>query len=238
MIFTYNGKLPDGRTTFGGYSSNMVCDEHFVLRMPDALPLDAAAPLLCAGITTYSPLRNHGLDKPGTRVGVVGLGGLGVMAMRFAASFGCEVTVISTSPAKEADAKALGATRFLLSTDAGAMAAAAGSLDGIIDTVSAKHSISALLSLLGVDGKLVMVGASPEALEVSSFSLLFGQKVVAGSLIGGIKQTQEMLDYCAEKGITCPIEKIAISYVNEAHERILKNDVKGRFVIDMASLSN
>ena len=238
LAFTYNSKLPDGRITFGGYSKHMVCDQKFVLRMPAALPLDAAAPLLCAGITTYSPMRNHGLDKPGLRLGVLGLGGLGSMAVRFGAAFGCEVTVISTSPGKEAEARALGASHFLLSSDAAAMAAAAGTLDGIVDTVSAKHDLATYLALLDVDGKLVLVGVPPEAMEVHAFALIGGGKAVIGSLIGGIEQTQEMLDYAAEKGIVSTIEKVPMSYVNDAFARLSKNDVKGRFVIDMSTLKD
>lgn len=193
LAFTYNSKLPHGRLTFGGYSSAMVCDQRFVLRMPANLPLDAAAPLLCAGITTYSPMRKHGLDKAGLRLGVLGLGGLGSMAVRFGKAFGCEVTVISTSPGKEAEARTLGATHFLLSTDAAAMAAAAGSLDGIVDTVSAKHDLGTYLGLLDVDGKLVLVGVPPDAMELHAFAIIGGGKSVIGSLIGGIPQTQEML---------------------------------------------
>ncbi len=236
MRLTYNSKLPSGELTFGGYSSNMVVDQRFVLRMPAALPLDAAAPLLCAGITTYSPLRAHGLDKPGTRLGVLGLGGLGGMAVKFGAAFGCEVTVISTSAGKEADARALGAKHFLLSPDAAAMAAAAGSLDGIIDTVSAHHDLGTYLQLLDVDGKLVLVGVPPAPLPLSSFPLIFGARSVVGSLIGGVAETQEMLDFCGQHGIVSNIEKVPITYVNEAYARLLKNDVKGRFVIDMSTL--
>ena len=236
LVFTYNSKLPDGRITYGGYSSDMVCDQRFVLRMPTSLPLDAAAPLLCAGITVYSPMRGQGLDKPGLRLGVLGLGGLGSMAVRFGKAFGCEVTVISTSPGKEADARALGATHFLLSSDKAAMTAAAGSLDGIVDTVSAKHDLGTYLNLLDVDGKLVLVGVAPEPMNLHAFSIIGGGKAVVGSLIGGLKETQEMLDYCGEKGIVSTIEKISIDYINEAYARLMKNDVKGRFVIDMSTL--
>ena len=235
MVLTYNSKTPKG-LTFGGYSSDMVCDEKFVLRIPASLPLDAAAPLLCAGITVYSPMRTHGMDKPGFKLGVVGLGGLGSMAVRFGAAFGCEVTVLSTSASKEAEAKALGAKHFLISTNAEAMTAAAFSLDGIVDTVSAKHDLNAYLALLGAEGTLVLVGAPAEPLSVGAFSLLMGAKRVAGSIIGGVPETQEMLDLCGEKGIVSTIEKIDISYVNTAYERLQKNDVKGRFVIDMATL--
>jgi cinnamyl-alcohol dehydrogenase len=214
----------------------VVVSERFLLRMPAALPLDAAAPLLCAGITTYSPMRTHGLDKPGLRLGVLGLGGLGSMAVRFGAAFGCEVTVISTSANKEAEARALGAKHFMLSTDPAAMAAAAGTLDGIIDTVAAKHDLNAYLSLLDVDGKLVLVGVPSESLDVHAFSLIGGGKAIIGSLVGGIAQTQEMLDFCGEKGIVSTVEVVPITYVNTAFERLVKNDVKGRFVIDMSTL--
>jgi D-arabinose 1-dehydrogenase-like Zn-dependent alcohol dehydrogenase len=236
LVFTYNSKLPDGRITFGGYSDNMVCDQRFVLRMPSNLPLDAAAPLLCAGITVYSPMRGQGLDKPGLRLGVLGLGGLGSMAVRFGASFGCEVTVISTSPGKEAEARALGAKHFLLSSDKAAMAAAAGSLDGVVDTVSAKHDLGTYLNLLDVDGKLVLVGVAPEPMDLHAFSIIGGGKAVIGSLIGGLPETQEMLDYCGKHNIVSTIEKIPIDYINTAYSRLMKNDVKGRFVIDMATL--
>ncbi len=236
LAFTYNSKLPDGRLTFGGYSSKMVCEEHFVLRMPDALPLDVAAPLLCAGITTYAPMVQHGLNKPGMRVGVIGLGGLGHMAVKFGKAFGCEVTVLSTSASKEKEARELGATHFVVSTDEAAMKAAAGTLDGIVDTVSAKHDIGAYMQLLDTHGKLVIVGVPPEPFNLHAFNVIGGGKAVIGSLIGGLAVTQEMLDFCGEKGITCAIEKIPIDYVNTAFDRLLKADVRYRFVIDMASL--
>jgi cinnamyl-alcohol dehydrogenase len=237
-VFTYNGKMPDGRLTFGGYSDNMVVDQRFVLRMPAALPLDAAAPLLCAGITTYSPMKDQGFDKPGQKIGVVGLGGLGSMAVRFGAAFGCEVTVISTSANKEAEARALGAKHFLLSTDKDAMAAAAGTLEGIVDTVSAKHDLATLLALLDVNGKLVLVGVPSESLDLHAFAIIGGGKSVVGSLIGGLPQTQEMLDFCAANGIVSSIELVPVSYVNEAYARLQKNDVKGRFVIDMSTIKD
>ena len=173
----------------------MVCDQRFVLRMPSNLPLDAAAPLLCAGITVYSPMRVHGLDKAGLRLGVLGLGGLGSMAVRFGKAFGCEVTVISTSPAKEAEARALGATNFVISSDKEAMKKVAGSLDGIIDTVAAKHDLGTYLNLLDVDGKLILVGVAPEMLDLHAFAIIGGGKSVIGSLIGGLPETQEMLDF-------------------------------------------
>jgi D-arabinose 1-dehydrogenase-like Zn-dependent alcohol dehydrogenase len=237
-VFTYNSKLPDGRLSFGGYSDNMVVDQRFLLHMPASLPLDAAAPLLCAGITTYSPMKDHGLDKPGQKIGVVGMGGLGSMAVRFGAAFGCEVTVISTSASKEAEARALGAKHFLLSTDKDAMAAAAGTLEGIIDTVSAKHDLATFLNLLDVNGKLVMVGVPSESLDLHAFAIIGGGKSIVGSLIGGLPQTQEMLSFCGEKGIVSTIELVPVSYVNEAYARLMKNDVKGRFVIDMSTLKD
>jgi len=235
--FTYNSP-PDaeGRLTYGGYSSKTVVHEDFVLRMPDALAMDAAAPLLCAGITTYSPMKIHGIDKPGMRVGVLGLGGLGSMAVQFGAAFGCEVTVISTSPGKEAASRELGAKHFLVSSNEEAMKAAAGSLDAIVDTVSAQHDIGTYLGLLDVGGRVVIVGVPPQPFSLHAFSLIGGGKSVTGSLVGGIPQTQEMLDFCAEKGIVSKIELIAIDQVNEAFARLVKNDVNGRFVIDMSTL--
>ena len=234
--FTYNSKLPDGRLTFGGYSSDMVCHESFVLRIPDALPLDAAAPLLCAGITVYSPLVAHGFTKPGTKLGVLGMGGLGSMAVRIASAFGCEVTVISSSPGKKEEALRLGAKHFWVSSDEEAVKAAQGSLDAIIDTVSADHSLDNALGLLGTDGKLVLVGVPSQPLKIGAFSLIGGARSVAGSLIGGVKETQECLDFCAKHGIVSAIELIQADYVNTAFERLVKNDVKGRFVIDCSTI--
>ncbi|KAJ9509424.1 hypothetical protein QJQ45_001890 [Haematococcus lacustris] len=218
FVGTYNGKDRDGSITKGGYSTHVVVDQDFVLNVPQKLSLDAAAPLLCAGITVYSPIRKFELDKPGMKVGVVGLGGLGHMAVKFLKSFGVEVTVISTSPSKKEEATTvLGADIFLVSKDPDAMAAAAGTLDGLINTVSARHDLAALLNLLKTDGTMVR-----------------GSRLrVTGSLIGGIKETQEMLDYCAEKGIECMHEIIPADYVNTAWERVLKQDVRYRFVIDV-----
>ncbi|KAG2436960.1 hypothetical protein HXX76_006476 [Chlamydomonas incerta] len=225
QVLTYNSKLPHGTVTKGGYSTFIVVQECFVLRVPNNLPLDATAPLRCAGITTYSPLRHFGLDKPGMRVGVVGLGGLGHMAVKIGKGLGLHVTVIFTSEAKREEAvKHLGADAFI---------AAAGSLDGIIDTVSAKHDLAALVGLLRVDGRLVLVGVPEVPLDLPSAALIFKRAMVSGSLIGGIKQTQEMLDFCGEKGITASIEKIPIDYVNTAYERMLRSDVRYRFVIDI-----
>jgi len=235
-IQTYGTKYSDGTTTYGGYSDVMVADEHFVIRIPDNLPLDGAAPLLCAGITTYSPLRYFGLDKPGMHVGVVGLGGLGHVAVKFAKALGVKVTAISTSPNKKDEAvKHLGADSFLVSRDPDQMQAAMGTLDGIIDTVSAVHPLPPLISLLKVDGKLVMVGAPEKPLELPVFSLIMGRKILAGSNIGGIKETQEMIDFAAKHNITADIEVIPIDYVNTAMERLVKGDVRYRFVIDIGN---
>ncbi|KAI7844740.1 hypothetical protein COHA_001624 [Chlorella ohadii] len=223
-----------GAITRGGYSTHIVVQESFALHLPANLPMDAAAPLLCAGITTYSPLRHFGLDKPGKKVGVVGLGGLGHMAVKLAKAFGCEVTVISTSPNKKEEAcSRLGADNFVVSKNEDEMKAAAGSLDGIIDTVSSKHDLPSYLSLLKTDGALVMVGLSPDPLEIAAFSLTSRRRMLAGSGIGGIKETQEMLDFCGEHNVTCDIELIQIDYVNEAMDRLEKNDVRYRFVIDI-----
>ncbi|GMY12066.1 probable mannitol dehydrogenase [Fagus crenata] len=212
----------------------MVSDEHFVVRIPDNLPLDAAAPLLCAGITVYSPLKFYGLDKPGTQVGVVGLGGLGHVAVKFAKAMGAKVTVISTSPNKKKEAlEHLGADSFLVSKDQDQMQAAQGTLDGIIDTVSAQHPLLPLLGLLKTQGKLVMVGAPEKPLELPIFPLLMGRKLVGGSCIGGMKETQEMIDFAAKHNIAADIEVIPIDYVNTAMERLLKADVRYRFVIDI-----
>ncbi|TKD06579.1 NAD(P)-dependent alcohol dehydrogenase [Polyangium fumosum] len=237
MVLTYNGVERDGKTpTFGGYASTIVTDENYVLRVPEGLDPAAAAPLLCAGITTYSPLR-HWKVSAGQRVGVVGLGGLGHMGVKFAASFGAEVTVISTSARKEADARRLGANHFLVSSDPSALAKQAGSFDFILDTVSATHDVNALLGLLRRDGTIVLVGAPEKPLPIGAFGLVMGRKTLAGSLIGGIKETQEMLDYCGEKGITSDVEVIPMQQVNEAYDRTVKGDVRYRFVIDMKSLS-
>ncbi|KAJ1375667.1 Polyketide synthase, enoylreductase domain [Sesbania bispinosa] len=233
---TYSAKYVDGTTTYGGYSDSMVADENFVVGIPDGLPLDAAAPLLCAGITVYSPLRYFGLDKPGLHVGVVGLGGLGHMAVKFAKAFGANVTVISTSPNKQKEAiEHLGADSFLISRDNDQMQAAMGTFDGIIDTVSAVHPLLPLIGLLKSHGKLVMVGAPGKPLELPVFPLLLGRKIVAGSSIGGMKETQEMIDFAAEHNVKPDIEVIPIDYVNTALERLLKADVKYRFVIDIGN---
>ncbi|XWS45035.1 hypothetical protein CRYUN_Cryun15aG0101800 [Craigia yunnanensis] len=236
MILTYGAKYYDGTFTFGGYSDTMVADEHFIVRIPDNLPLDAAAPLLCAGITVYSPLRFYGLDKPDLRIGVVGLGGLGHVAVKFAKALGAKVTVISTTPNKKKEAlENLGADSFLVSRDQDQLQAAIGTLDGIIDTVSAQHPLIPLLGLLKTHGKLVLVGAPEKPLELPAFALLQGRKIVGGSMIGGMKETQEMIDFAAKHSIKPDIEVIPIDYVNTAMERLLKADVKYRFVIDIGN---
>ncbi len=235
-VLTYNDTEMDGKTpTYGGYSNLLVVDQDFTLRVPANLDLKGVAPLLCAGITTYSPLRHWGLSK-GQRLGVIGLGGLGHMAVKFGVSFGAEVAVLSTSPKKQADARRLGAHHFCPTSDDSALQKLDGSLDLIIDTVSAPHDLSRMVNLLKRDGTLVMVGASPDALALQTFSIIGKRRAVAGSLIGGIKETQEMLDYCGAHSITSDIELIAMRDVNNAYERVLKSDVRYRFVIDLKTL--
>jgi uncharacterized zinc-type alcohol dehydrogenase-like protein len=220
----------------GGYSSQIVVDEAFVLRISDKLDLAAVAPLLCAGITTYSPLKHWKVGK-GSKVGVVGLGGLGHMALKLAHAFGAQVVQFTTSKSKIADAKRLGADEVVMSNDEAQMQAHAGTFDFILDTVSAPHDINAYLQLLKRDGTMTLVGVPDTPPTIPAPSLIFGRKSLAGSLIGGIAETQEMLDFCAEHGIVSDIEKIDIQDINEAYERMLKSDVKYRFVIDMASLN-
>ena len=235
-VFTYNSKdKHTGGITYGGYSKSIVVDQDFVLRISDKLDLAATAPLLCAGITTYSPLRHWKIGK-GHKVGVVGLGGLGHMGVKFANAFGAHVALFTTSPNKAAAAKELGAHEVILSKNKDEMEKHVKSFDFILDTVSAPHDLDAYLSLLKRDGMLVLVGASPDPLAVDAFSLIHRRRSLAGSLIGGIAETQEMLNYCAEHGIVCDIEKIGIDQINEAYERMLKSDVKYRFVIDLATL--
>jgi alcohol dehydrogenase (NADP+) len=223
--------------TYGGYSESIVVDEHFTLRIPTKLDLAGVAPLLCAGITTYSPLR-HWKVGPGKKVGIVGLGGLGHMGVKFARAFGAHVVVFTTSESKVADAFRLGADEVVNSRDSELMAAHASSFDFILDCVSAEHDINAYLGLLAVDGNLTLVGAPEKPLPVASFGLIFGRKSLSGSLIGGIAETQEMLDFCGEHGITSDIELIRMEQINEAYERMLRSDVRYRFVIDMASLKD
>jgi alcohol dehydrogenase (NADP+) len=234
--FTYNGTEMDRRTpTFGGYSTQVVVDERFTLKVPESLDPAAAAPLLCAGITTYSPLRQWDC-KAGDRVGVVGLGGLGHMAVKLAASMGAEVTMLSTSRTKEADARRLGAHAFALTSDEATFEKLDGHFDLIIDTISAPHDYNKYLGMLRPQSTMVVVGVPPEPTPVDAFSLIFGNKRLAGSLIGGIAQTQEVLDYCGAHKIVSDIEVIPIQKINEAYERMLKGDVRYRFVIDIASL--
>lgn len=235
-VATYNSYEKDGVTpTYGGYSDQIVAHEDFVLRVPSNLELAAVAPLLCAGITTYSPLRYWKVGS-GHKVGVLGLGGLGHMAVKFASAFGAEVTMLSTSPSKETDAKRLGAHKFCLTTDKAQLKKFKGYFDFIIDTVSAPHNYNTYLSLLATNGTHICVGAPPTPSEVAAFSLIGNRRSIAGSLIGGLPETQEMLDYCAEKNIVSDIEVINIQNINEAYERMLKGDVRYRFVIDMATL--
>ncbi|MDQ7959805.1 NAD(P)-dependent alcohol dehydrogenase [Flavobacterium lindanitolerans] len=233
---TYNGLEQDGKTpTYGGYSNTIVVHEDFVLHVSDKLNLAAVAPLLCAGITTYSPLRHWKVGK-GHKLAVLGLGGLGHMAVKFGVSFRAEVTVLSTSPSKEQDARKLGAHNFVVTTDEAQLAAARNSFDFILDTVSAEHDLNLYLSLLKTDGTHICVGVPSQPAPVAAFSLLGGRKSLAGSGIGGIAETQEMLDYCAEHGIVSEIEMIDIKNIQDAYDRMLKGDVRYRFVIDMATL--
>jgi uncharacterized zinc-type alcohol dehydrogenase-like protein len=235
-IFTYNGSdKHTGGVTYGGYSENILVDQAFVLKVSGKLDPAATAPLLCAGITTYSPLR-HWKVGPGQKVGIVGLGGLGHMGVKFARALGAHVVLFTTSPGKTADALRLGADEVVVSKNADEMQKHASSFDFILDAVSADHDINAYLSLLKLDGTLVLVGAPEKPLPVAVFNLLLPRRQFAGSAIGGIAETQEMLDFCAEHGIVSDIELIAIQQVNEAYERLLKSDVRYRFVIDMASL--
>jgi uncharacterized zinc-type alcohol dehydrogenase-like protein len=235
-VLTYNGEDKVlGGVTYGGYSESIVVDEGFALRVSDRLNPAATAPLLCAGITTYSPLR-HWNARKGQKVGVIGLGGLGHMALKFANAFGAHVVLFTTSPQKTADAHRLGAHEVVLSKNDAEIQKHAGSFDFILDAVSAEHNVNAYLNLLKRDGTLVLVGAPPNPIPVAAFGLIMGRHRIAGSAIGGIPETQEMLDFCAERGITSDIELIPIQQINEAYERLLKGDVKYRFVIDMASL--
>jgi uncharacterized zinc-type alcohol dehydrogenase-like protein len=236
QVQTYGSTEPYiGGPTFGGYSENIVVNEHFALRIPGNLELAGVAPLLCAGITTYSPLR-HWKVGPGKKVGIVGLGGLGHMGVKFARAFGAQVVVFTTSPSKKEDALRLGAHEVIVSRNADEMKAHTGTFDFILDCVSAEHDINAYLAMLAVDGNLTIVGAPEKPLPVAVFSLIVGRKSFSGSMIGGIPETQEMLDFCGQHGITCDIEMIRMDQINEAYERMLRSDVKYRFVIDMASM--
>ncbi|MBV9214632.1 MAG: NAD(P)-dependent alcohol dehydrogenase [Acidobacteria bacterium] len=230
---TYNSTEMDRKTpTYGGYSKHYVIDEKYALKVQSRDDLSGVAPLLCAGITTYSPLRRWNVG-PGKKVAVAGLGGLGHMGVKLAAAMGAEVTVLSTSPSKEKDATALGAHHFLITKDPDAMKAAAGSFDFLLDTISAVHDYNAYLNLLGLNGVMVVVGVPTEAIPLNAFSLIGGNKVLAGSLIGGIPETQEMLDFCAEHNVVSDVEIITPDRIEEAYDRTVKSDVRYRFVIDM-----
>ena len=236
MVLTYNS--PDeflGGVTYGGYAESIVVDEAFVLRVPNGLDLAGAAPLLCAGITTYSPLR-HWKAGNGKKVGIVGLGGLGHMGVKFAHAFGAHVVLFTTSPNKATDARRLGADEVVVSRNAEEMQKHAGSFDFLLDAVSAQHDVNAYLGLLKRNGTLTLVGLPPEPMGVAAFNLLMGRHSLAGSAIGGIRETQEMLDFCGEHGITSDVERILMQDINQAYDRLAKGDVKYRFVIDMASL--
>jgi uncharacterized zinc-type alcohol dehydrogenase-like protein len=235
--FTYNTVEADGETTKGGYSDNIVVHEQFVLSVPAHLNLAQAAPLLCAGITTYSPLKHWNI-KAGDKVGIIGLGGLGHMAVKFAHAFGAHVVVFTTSEKKISDALSMGAHDVVLSTNRQEMLKHSNSFDFILDTVSAPHDVNAYMALLKHEKTLCMVGISPTPHQIASSSLFMGRKNLSGSLIGGIAETQEMLDFCGQHQITCTIEMISIKDINEAYTRMLKSDVKYRFVIDMASLNH
>jgi uncharacterized zinc-type alcohol dehydrogenase-like protein len=237
MVGTYGApdKHIPGAHTLGGYSSDIVVTEDYVLRIPTSLDRKAVAPLLCAGITTYSPLRQAGVTT-GSKVGVVGLGGLGHMAIKLAKAMGAEVTMITTTPSKAADAERLGASHVILSKEPEQLKAAAGTLDFIIDTVSAQHDVNVLIGLLKTRGKLCFVGAPPTPHAIGAFPLIMGNKTIFGSLIGGLPETQEMLDFCGKHNIVSDAEIISVDDINEAYERMLKSDVKYRFVIDMESI--
>jgi alcohol dehydrogenase (NADP+) len=234
-VFTYNSREHDGTPTMGGYSERIVVDEDYVLRMPGNLPLDASAPLLCAGITLYSPLM-HWHAGPGMNVAIVGLGGLGHMGVKLAHALGAEVTVLSQSLRKREDGKRLGADHFYATSDAGTFKKLQGHFDLIVNTVSAQMDWNQYVSLLKVDGSLVVVGIPEKQIPVGAYPLVSGRRSLAGSMIGGIRETQEMLDFCSRHGIASDIETIPIQKVNEAYERVLKSDVRYRFVIDIASL--
>ena len=235
MILTYNGLDKNGQPTYGGYSNHIVVNEQYVLKIPQSLALEGVAPLLCAGITTYSPLRQWGVGK-GHTLGVIGLGGLGHMAVKFGKAFGAEVTVFSRSDAKRKEAERLGATDFAATGQEGTFTRLARRFDFIIDTISGAHDYNAYLDLLKTDGTFIMVGAPSEPISIRAFSLILSRRRLVGSLIGGIRETQEMLNFCGEHDITSDVEVISIQHINEAYERVLQGDVRFRFVIDLASL--
>jgi uncharacterized zinc-type alcohol dehydrogenase-like protein len=235
-VYTYSAYEKDGVTlTQGGYSSKIVVDERFVLKISEKLSPEKAAPLLCAGITTYSPLKQWNIGKT-HKVAIVGLGGLGHMALKFAVAFGADVTILSTHPGKKSDAEKLGAHNFVLTNDEEQTKSVAGKFDFILDTLSAPHDYNFYLAMLKTGGKLVCVGLPIEPMTVPAFNIVFTRKCIAGSLIGGLPETQEMLDYCAENNITADVEVIPINEINNAYKRMIDGDVKYRFVIDMASL--
>ncbi|XP_047262579.1 probable cinnamyl alcohol dehydrogenase 6 isoform X2 [Capsicum annuum] len=238
--FTYNGVLWDGSITYGGYSKMLVADYRFVVAVPENLPMDRAAPLLCAGVTVFCPMKDNNLiGSPRQNIGVIGLGGLGHLAIKFSKAFGHHVTVISTSLSKENEAKTkLGADDFIVSTNAEQMKSRHRTLDFILDTVSANHSLGPYLELLKVKGTFVIVGAPDKPMDLPSFPLIFGKRTVKGSMIGSIKETQEMLDICGKYNIMCDIEIVTPDRINEAYDRIEKNDIKYRFVIDIAGQSS
>jgi uncharacterized zinc-type alcohol dehydrogenase-like protein len=238
VAWTYNGTEMDRKTiTYGGYSTLIVADEKYTLKVSPKLDLAGVAPLLCAGITTYSPLRHWNVGK-GSKVAIFGLGGLGHMGVKFAAAFGADVTVLSTSRAKEADARRMGAHDFVVISDQAEMAKRKNHFNFILNTVSAHHDYNQYLSLLGLNGTMTLVGVPPEHIAVSANALIGRRRNLSGSLIGGIRETQEMLDFCAEKNIVSDIELIPIQQINEAYERMIRSDVRYRFVIDIASLKN
>ena len=239
MILTYNSPDRHGTApvTYGGYSNSIVVDEHFVLSVPTNLDLAGAAPLLCAGVTTYSPLRRGGVTS-GMKVGIIGLGGLGHMGVKFSHAFGAHTVVFTRSASKKEDALRLGADEVILSTDPEDLAKHAGSFDFILDTVAAQHDLNMYLNQLTNDGTLTLVGAPEQPLPISAFALIIGRRKLAGSLIGDIAETQEMLDFCGEHNITADVEVIPIQQINEAYDRLVKSDVKYRFCIDMESLKN
>ncbi len=237
MTGTYNAVERDGKTpTYGGYSDHIVVDENYVLRIPNNLPLDAAAPLLCAGITLYSPLM-HWKAGPGKKVAIIGMGGLGHVGVKLGHALGAEITVLSQSLSKQDDGKRMGAKHFYATSSPETFKKLKGSFDLIINTVSADMDLNQYLSLLKVDGSLVVLGIFPKPASISAFSLVGGRRSLAGSLIGGIKETQDMLDFCGKHNIVCDIELIPVQKVNEAYERVIKSDVRYRFVIDIASLN-
>ena len=235
LIGTYNSLDKEGKPTYGGYSTHIVVDEKYVLHVSEKLPIEGVAPLLCAGITTYSPLRHWKIGK-GHKIAIVGLGGLGHMGVKFAVAFGADVTVLSTSSSKEQDALKLGAHHFEVTSQPETMKKLKGEFDFILSTISAEHDYNQYLDLLKVNGTMVVVGAPPKPSVVNAFTIIGKRRSLAGSMIGGIKETQEMLDYCAEHQIVSDVEVIKMSQINEAYERIMKSDVRYRFVIDIASL--